>query len=412
MSTTSEGSGDRLLIRGIGQLVTNDPHRQGLLGVVDDAAVIVNDGKIEWVGPERELSEADGRFEIDVEGRAVLPGFVDSHTHLLFAGDRSDEFGRRLRGESYEEIMGAGGGIMATVAATRAATADELYAMSVDRLNRMVDSGTTTVEIKSGYGLEVSTERRLLEVANHLGRNLVIDVIPTFLGAHVVPTEYQSRRDDYIDLIESEMLPVCAPLAQFCDVFCDDGVFTLDEARRVIAAGKRHGLTPRLHANQLAGSGGAGLAAEVGAASADHLDHVSPGEISAMAAAGTAAVLLPGVSLSMRLPFPDPAALLDAGVTVAIATDANPGTSFVLTMPFVVALACLEMGMSAEQAVWSATRGGALSLQLADRGWIGPGALADLVVLEADSYLHLPYRPDSDLVSSVIKRGTRVGGPS
>ena len=412
MNTTSEGSGDRLLIRGVGQLVTNDPHRQGLLGVVDDAAVIVNDGMIEWVGAEQELSEADDRFEIDVEGRAVLPGFVDSHTHLLFAGDRSDEFGRRLRGESYEEIMGAGGGIMATVAATRAATDDDLYAMSVDRLNRMVKSGTTTVEIKSGYGLEVATELRLLEVANRLGRDLVIDVIPTFLGAHVVPTGYQSRRDDYIDLIESEMLPVCAPLAQFCDVFCDDGVFTLDEARRVIAAGKRHGLTPRLHANQLAASGGAGLAAEVGAASADHLDHVSPGEISAMAAAGTAAVLLPGVSLSMRLPFPDPAALLDAGVTVAIATDANPGTSFVLTMPFVVALACLEMGMSAEQAVWSATRGGALSLRLADRGWIGPGAIADLVVLEADSYLHLPYRPDSDLVSSVIKRGTLVGGPS
>jgi imidazolonepropionase len=394
-----------MLIRGIGQLVTNDPDRGGLLGLIEDAAVLVSDGAIEWVGPEAAMPAGGDRVEIDVEGRGVIPGFVDSHTHLVFAGDRAAEFGRRLRGESYEQIMAAGGGIMSTVAATRAADAVDLYAAASDRLAAMVASGTTTVEVKSGYGLDVATERRLLEVAGTLDGALPVDIVRTFLGAHVVPSEFGADRDSYVALVEHEMLPACAPLATFCDVFCDEGVFTLEETRRIVEAGRRHGLVPRLHADQLAPSGGAGLAAELGAASADHLDHITAGEIRAMAAAGTAAVLLPGVSLSMRLPFPSPQAMLDEGVTVALATDTNPGTSYVLTMPFVVALACLEMGMSAEQAVWSSTRGGALALQMPDRGWIRTGAIADLVLLSEDSYLHLPYRPDSSVVDGVIKRG-------
>ena len=399
-----------MLVRNIGQLVTNDPHRAGLLGVVEAAAVLISEGVVEWIGPDSEIPRSDDRIEVDVSGRSVIPGFVDAHTHLVFAGDRSEEFGRRLRGESYEKIMAAGGGIMSTVTATRAAGAADLYDSTARRLDEMLAAGTTTVEVKSGYGLDVATEIRILEVAGTLDDELPVDIVRTFLGAHSIPPEYTSRREKYLDLVVDEMLPRCAPLARFCDVFCDDGVFTLEETRRVVDAAKGYGLVPRLHADQLAASGGAGLAADVGAASADHLDHVSQAEIDAMAASGTAAVLLPGVSLSMRIPFPDPQPMLEAGLTVAIATDANPGTSYVLTMPFVVALACLEMGMSPEQAVWSATRGGAIALQMNDRGWLKRGAVADLVVLDADSYNHLPYRPDTDLVHRVFKAGLEVGG--
>jgi imidazolonepropionase len=398
-----------VFLRGIGLLVTNDPDREGLLGAVADAAVVVRAGTIVWAGPETEVPAGGDLPEVDLEGRCVLPGFVDAHTHAVFAGDRADEFGRRCRGETYEEIMAAGGGIMSTVAATRSASDEDLVRAASGRLEAMLASGTTTVEVKSGYGLEVGTEKRLLEVARRLGDELPIDVVPTFLGAHTVPPEATSR-EEYLREIVDEMLPVCAPLARFCDVFCDEGLFSVEEAGAILRAGRAHGLEPRLHANQLAPSGGAALAAEVGAASADHLDHVTDAEIAAMAAAGTIAVLLPGVSLSLRTPFPDPARFLEAGVTVAIATDANPGTSYILTMPFVVALACLEMGMSPEQAVWSATRGGALALRMDDRGWIRPGAAADLVVLDAESYVHLPYRPDANLVRGVVKGGALVGG--
>lgn len=397
------------LLRNVGLLVTNDPERKGLLGIVTDAAVLIDEGGfVEWVGREAELPSGPDREEIDAGGRAVLPGFVDAHTHVVFAGDRADEFRRRLRGETYEDIMAGGGGIMSTVRATRGAETQALQRGTAQRLWRMLLTGTTTVEVKSGYGLDVRNERRLLEIANDLGARLPIDVVPTFLGAHVVPEEHREARAAYVDLVIEEMLPACAPLARFCDVFCDEGAFTVAEARRVLEAAAAHGLVPRLHADQLTASGGALLAAEVGAASADHLDHVDDSAIAAMAAAGTAAVLLPGVSLSMRLPFPDPARLLEAGITVAIATDANPGTSYVLTMPFVVALASLEMGMSVEQAVWSATRGGAIALALADRGWIGPGSAADLVLLDADTFADLAYRPDSPVVDRVIKRGRLV----
>ena len=400
-----------LLAGNIGQLVTNDPAGDGLLGEVHDAAVAVSDGHVVWVGPAAEVPDEWRELpEFDCEGAAVVPGFVDAHTHLAFAGDRADEFGRRLRGESYEEIMAAGGGIQSTVAATRAASARELLATTMPRVERMLRAGTTTVEIKSGYGLDLDTELRLLGAIAAIDDSLEIDAIATFLGAHTVPREFSGDADGYVAHLVDEVLPACAPYARFCDVFCDAGVFTVEQARNILLAGRQHGLAPRLHANQLAASGGAKLAAELGAVSADHLDHIDDEDIEALRAAGVVAILLPGVSFSLQLPQARGNDLWDAGVTVAVATDCNPGTSNIETMPFVVALACLEMGLSPERAIWSATRGGAMALGLEDRGQLTPGALGDLVVLAHPSYVHLAYRPDAPPVRAVIKRGELVAG--
>jgi imidazolonepropionase len=394
-----------IALANIGELVTNDPDRDGLLGVVPNAALIVEDGKVSWVGSHHEMPEQPD--VVDCGGSAVLPGFVDPHTHVAFAGDRVSEFARRLRGESYEEIMAAGGGIQATVSATREATLPELTRVTMERVSRMQMAGTTTVEVKSGYGLDLAHEKRLLAVAAAAGAAVALDVVPTFLGAHAVAPEFGGDTDGYVEYVIGEVLPECAPLARFCDVFCDEGVFTVDQARRVLLAGKEHGLLPRLHANQLAASGGAQLAAELGAVSADHLDHISDDDIDALRRAGTVAVLLPGVSFSQGLAQPRGCDLWDSGVTVALGTDCNPGTSNIETMPFVVALACLEMGLSPEQAVWSATRGGALALGMEDRGWLVPGAQGDLAILSHSSYVHLAYRPDAPPVAGVIKRGIR-----
>ncbi|MDJ0498145.1 MAG: imidazolonepropionase [Acidimicrobiia bacterium] len=400
-----------LLASNIGQLVTNDPARDDLLGAIDDAAIAVSDGHVVWVGPAADVpGEWRELPEFDCEGAAVVPGFVDAHTHLAFAGDRADEFGRRLRGESYEEIMAAGGGIQSTVAATRAASARELLTTTMPRVERMLRAGTTTVEIKSGYGLDRDTELRLLGAIAAVDDSLEIDAVPTFLGAHTVPIEFAGDGDGYVTHLVDEILPACAPYARFCDVFCDEGVFTVEQARSVLYAGRQHGLEPRLHANQLAASGGAKLAAELGAVSADHLDHIDDEDIDVLRAAGVVAILLPGVSFSLQLPQARGNDLWDAGVTVALATDCNPGTSNIETMPFVIALACLEMGLSPERAIWSATRGGALALGLEDRGQLTPGALGDFVVLAHPSYVHLAYRPDAPPVRAVIKRGELVAG--
>ena len=395
-----------IALTNIGQLVTNDSERAGLLGVVENAAVVIENGLITWIGEQRDVPEV--AVTLDCHGTAVVPGFVDAHTHAVFAGDRSDEFARRLRGETYEQIMAAGGGIQSTVAATRRAGLPDLTAVTMQRVRRMQAAGTTTVEIKSGYGLDLDHEKRLLAVAAAAGSAVALDVVPTFLGAHTVPPEFAGDADGYVDYLIAEVLPDCAELSRFCDVFCDEGVFSVDQARKVLAAGKQFGLVPRLHANQLARSGGVQLAAEIGAISADHLDHLEDGDIDVMKEAGTVAVLLPGVSFSLRLPYARGRDLWDAGVTVALATDCNPGTSNIETMPFVIALACQEMGLSAEQAVWSATRGGALALGLEDRGHLVPGAQGDLVVLKHVSHTHLAYRPDAPAVGSVIKRGLVV----
>ncbi len=395
-----------LLVFNIGSLVTNDLGRDGLLGIVEDAAVAISDGVLEWVGDGADIPAEYGDLpRLDAGGAAVLPGFVDPHTHLVFAGDRSDEFARRLRGESYEEILDAGGGILSTVAATRAASEDDLYDSAVERAWRMLANGTTTVEVKSGYGLNAATEEKMLRVARRIDESLPIDVIPTFLGAHVVPAEYREDRDAYVDLVCGEMLDVCAPLARFCDVFSDEAAFTVEETRRILEAAKNRGLEVRVHADQLGRVGAAHLAAELSAASADHLDHATDEDLTAMSAAGTSAVLLPAVSFSMRLPYPDGRRIWDSGVTVALATDCNPGTANVESMPFVVALAALNMGLTPDEAVWAATRGGALSLRLEDRGHLVPGAVGDLVVLDAPTHLHIPYRPDANLVAAVVKGG-------
>lgn len=402
-----------LLATNIGQLVTNDPGRPGLLGLTTDAAVVIEDGTITWVGARSALDPALADMPVlDCEGAAAMPGFVDSHTHLVFAGDRADEFGRRLHGETYEEIMAAGGGIEATVRATRDASRTELEDTAAARVARMLAAGTTTVEIKSGYGLETAAEVRLLDVAIALGARLPIDVVPTFLGAHSVAPEYAADADRYVDYVVGDMLPACAPRARFCDVFCDEGVFSVEQARRVLIAGRGAGLGLRIHADQLASSGGAALAAELGAASADHLDHIGDADIAALRDAGTVAVLLPGVGLTLRVAQADARALWDAGVPVALATDCNPGTSNIETMPFVIALGCLEMGLTAEEAVWAGTRGGARALQLEDRGIVAPGAVGDLVVLNHASYVHLPYQPDAPAVRVVVKRGELVQAPS
>ncbi len=396
-----------LLILGIGELATNRPGAADLVGVVRDAAVAIRSGRVAWFGPQAEVPrELLDLPELFAEGRAAVPGFVDAHTHLVFAGDRADEFARRLRGETYEDILASGGGIHATVRATREATLETLVETGAQRANRMLRQGTTTVEVKSGYGLDTETEVRMLQAAREIGDKTAIDVVPTFMGAHVVPIG--ADRDEYVSLVVDEMLPACAPLAVACDVFCDEGAFTVGEARRVLEAGLEHGLRPRLHADQLARTGAARLAAELGAASADHLDHVTPEDAAALRDSGTVAVLLPGASLSLRSAQAPGRMIWDAGVTVALATDCNPGTSYIESMPLIVAIACLEMGLTPEEAVWAATRGGALALGDSDKGWVGEGAVGDVVLLDAPSYLHLAYRPGSDLVWRVVKAGEIV----
>jgi imidazolonepropionase len=335
---------------------------------------------------------------------------VDAHTHLVFAGDRSDEFARRLAGENYADIAAAGGGILATVTATRSATEQELFDLAAQRVWTMIRGGTTTLEIKSGYGLDLEAELRLLRVARRIGDELPVTVRTTFLGAHSVPLEYRSDRDDYIDLVVHEMLPAATDLADFCDVFVEDGVFSVDEARRIFNAANALGLPARVHAEQLSHLGGAVLAAEIGAKSADHLDHITSDDANALAKAGVTTVLVPGAAYTLGSAQPSGRMLWDAGCTVALATDCNPGTSYIETMGLVISLGVVQMGLTVDEAIWASTRGGALSLGLDDLGLIAPGAPADLVVLNAPTPAHIPYRPATNLVAATFKAGEKVAG--
>ncbi len=389
----------------ISRLVTNVPGGSDALGIVERATVVFEEGRVAWAGPSAEAPSARGPV-LDVEGRTVLPGFVDPHTHLVFAGDRADEFSRRIAGASYSEIADAGGGIAATMAATRAASAETLYEESSARARAMLEAGTTTVEIKSGYGLDQVSEVKILEVAKRIGADMPLDVVTTFLGAHSVPPGVD--RAEYLAQVTGPMMEACAPLAQYVDVFCDKGAFTLEEARDILAAGGRAGMRARIHAEQLARTGAAGLAAELDAVSADHLDHISREDAEAMAQHGVVGVLLPGAALSMRAGGSFFGVLRDAGVTVALATDCNPGTSYWVSMRSIVALAVGLFGMEVTDAIWSATRGGALALEDSRKGIVARGATADLVVLDASNPVDLAYRPDSTGVWAVVKDGVRV----
>lgn len=393
-----------LLLTGIGRLITNagDP--------ITDAAVMMVDGEISYAGTASDAPDQGGGDRIDCEGRAVIPGFVDAHTHVVFAGDRADEFGLKMQGASYADIAGLGGGIVSTVAATRAAGEDELFQEAAARVRRMIESGTTTIEIKSGYGLDLGTEMALLRVARRVGDELPVTVKTTFLGAHALPPEYRDDRKGYLDLVVEEMLPAAAPLADYCDVFVEEGAFSVDEALRVFEAAADLGMGARVHAEQLTHSGGAALAAGIGAVSADHLDHVTVDDAGALAEAGVVAVLVPGASYTLRSPQAPGPMLLDQGMTVALATDCNPGTSYLESMSMVMSLAVVQMGLSIDQAIHAATRGGALSLQMPDHGLLSPGSAGDLVIIDAPSAAHIPYRPATNLVWKTIKAGRVVAG--
>jgi imidazolonepropionase len=380
-----------LAIDNIGLLVTNDAGLgAGPLGIVRNCALVIEDGQV--VAVQVAGARADER--LDAAGRCVIPGFVDSHTHLVFAGDRAEEFVARMAGAPY-----AAGGIRSTVASTRAASYEQLRELARARRREARRAGVTHVEIKSGYALDVAGERRLCELAAELTDDV------TFLGAHLVPSEYAKRPDDYVSLVCGPMLEACAPAARWIDVFCERGAFDADQARAVLDAGRRAGLGLRVHANQLGLGPGVQVAVEMGAASADHCTHLSQADIDALAGSETVATLLAATDFSTRQPYPDARSLLDAGATVALASNCNPGSSYTTSISFCIALAVREMGMTADEALRAATLGGARALRRTDIGHLAPGARADAVILAAPSHAHLVYRPGVPLVAATIVGG-------
>ena len=381
------------LVDNIGLLVTNDPAHGPLTGEIVDAAVVLDDaGAIAWVGSSHHAPAADDR--IDAGGGCVIPGFVDSHSHLMFAGDRADEFEYRMAGRKYEA-----GGIRRTVGLTRAASDDRLRANAGRLRAEMLAQGTTTLEIKSGYGLTVDDETRALRIAGEFTPET------TYLGAHVVPVEYADDPAGYVALVTGAMLDAAAPHARWIDVFCEAGAFDVDQARAILEAGRDRGLGLRMHAGQLGESAGVQLAVELGAASVDHCTYLSDADVDALGSSSTVATLLPGVEFSTRQPYPDARRLLAAGATVALACDCNPGSSYTSSMSFCIAVAVRDMHLTPAEALWAATAGGAAALRRADVGRIEVGARGDLVVLDAPSYVHLAYRPGVPLVKRVISVG-------
>jgi imidazolonepropionase len=413
-----------LLVENIGQLVTlsgpNRPRRgpeMSELGIIEGAALAVAEGRIIAVDTAQDVRDEveldDSTRRIDARGRAVLPGFVDPHTHAVFAGDRADEFGKRLAGATYLEILAAGGGILDTVRRTRAASAAQLSEQSRAALRSMLEYGTTTVEIKSGYGLDEETELKQLEVIQQLATDPQLPhIAATFLGAHALPPEYKEKREDYVNFLCEKVIPQVAEkkLAEFCDVFCEEGVFTIEESRRILEAGKRYGLKPKVHADEIVPLGGAGLAAEVGAVSADHLCYAREGDLGKMAEAGTVAVLLPGTSFMLRHKEDAPARrMVELGLPVALATDYNPGTCPVRSMALMIGLACLRMNLTPAEALCAATINAAWAIGRGkETGSLEPGKQADFLILDAPSYLHIPYRFGENLVRTVVKGGEVV----
>jgi imidazolonepropionase len=383
-----------LVVDNVGLLVTNDPELgEGPLGERHDAALVIEDGRVGSV----EAAGAQGDDRIDAQGRCVIPGFVDSHTHLVFAGDRGDEFAARMAGAPY-----AAGGIRVTTEATRAASREQLTALAKARREEARASGITHLEIKSGYGLDVEAERISCEVAAELTDDV------TFLGAHVVPAEYEGRADDYVELVCTEMLEACRPYARWADVFCEEGAFDEDQSREVLRAGRDAGLGLRVHGNQLGPGPGVRLAVEMGAASVDHCTYLTDGDVDALAGSDTVATFLPATDFSTRQPYPDARRVIDAGATVAVATNCNPGSSYTTSMGFCMALAVRDMGMTAQEALTAATLGGARALRRDDVGRLSPGARADLAILDAPSYTHFVYRPGVSLVAATLVGGEVV----
>ena len=389
---------------------------QRVVGPIPGGAVAALDERIVFVGPTSDLEDAvtllPGGRSLDASGRSIVPGFVDAHTHAMFAGDRRGELRRRLAGATYAEIAAAGGGIVSTVAATRAASEDELIAATSVRLDEMLSCGTTTCEIKSGYGLDLETELKMLRATERLSQRHPVSIVPTFMGAHELPREYRDRRDAYVDLVVNDMIPAVRAegLAAWCDVFCEAGVFTPAESLRILEAGVRHGLKPRIHADELGASGGSQVAAQVRARSADHLIFVPEDGIRAMAGAGVVATLLPNAAFYLKLGRFAPArALIEAGVPVALATDVNPGGGFSPSLPFAITLACFGMQLTFEEAMTAATLNGAWSLDVADDvGSLEAGKLADAVIVDGEA-INL-IRVGVPSIAAVIKRGRVVRG--
>ncbi len=389
-----------LALTGISSLVTNDlTLERGKLGIIRNAALVVDNDKVIFTGEAIDLPREFRSDAIDIQGRAVIPGFVDSHTHLVFGGDRAEEFEARMSGKPY-----SAGGIRTTVSATRKSDNDALVANAQRLANEALQTGTTTLETKSGYGLSIADETRCLQVAK------VITSETTFLGAHVVPAE--SQINDYVDLICGEMLNNCAPFAKWIDVFCDRGAFEVDHARAILTAGANAGLGLRIHANQLQHGHGVQLGVELGAASCDHCTHLDAADINALADSNgkTVATLLPTAELCTRSKFPDARRLIDAGVTVALASDCNPGSSYTTSMPLAISLAVLNMNLTCDEAVWSATAGGAAALRRHDIGNLKIGSQADFSILNSPSHIHLAYRPGVKIVDAVFRHGQLVAG--
>ncbi|HWL43321.1 MAG TPA: imidazolonepropionase [Ilumatobacter sp.] len=387
-------SSQTLVVDNVGLLVTNDPAvGEGPLGIRRDVALVVADGTVVAVEP----AGASGDERVDAAGRCVIPGFVDSHTHLVFAGERGDEFVARMAGAAY-----AAGGIRTTVAATRTADDAELIRLTEARRAEAARAGITTIEIKSGYGLTAPDEQRCLRVAGEFTEHT------TFLGAHVVPDEFAGRTDDYVHAVCTEMLDAAAPHARWVDAFCEVGAFDADQSRAVLTAGMARGLGGRLHANQLGPGPGVQLAVELGCASADHCTHLTVDDIEALAASTTVATLLPVADFSTRSPYPEARRLLDAGATVALATNCNPGSSYTTSMSLCIALAVREMRMTIEEALLAATVGGATALRQPGVGQLAPGSRADFVVLDAPSYTHLAYRPGVPLIAATYASGVEI----
>lgn len=384
----------------------------GRLGLIPDGAVAIADGIITEVGSTADLlGMVRAARTVDAEGRVVLPGFVDPHTHLLFGGSRAEEFELRLRGATYLDIAAAGGGILHTVTETRRLGEGALVKIGAARLNRMLAHGTTTVEAKSGYGLSTEEEVKLLRALHRLSAAHHIDIVPTFLGAHAVPPEYASDPDGYVSLVIEEMLPVVAEedLADYCDVFCEETAFTVEQSRAILEAGAELGLAPKIHADELSDRGGARLAAEVGATSADHLLYASEDGLSAMAEAGVIGVLLPGTAFFLGLPFAHARHMVELGVAVALATDFNPGSSPTYSMQMTVALACLGMRLTPAEAIAAATVNAAWAVGMAEEvGSLEPGKVADLVILDAGDHRALGMHFGVNLVEEVYKRGRLV----